>query len=133
MRQLLLGVTFLSFLIFTLYAVVINNFLLAGITALFYAVDPLYDVTTSSYSAKIVPDGIRGRVTSLTRLVVLAAYSFGFFITGNLLQLLGSQWTIGIFSCFLFFLFVITALNRKLPHAYSHTPHSSEPLERKGY
>ena len=118
MRQLLIGVTFLSFLIFTLYAVVINNFLLAGITALFYAVDTLYDVTTSSYSAKIVPDGIRGRVTSLTRLVVLAAYSFGFFITGNLLQFLGSQWTIGIFSCFLFFLFLITTLNRKLSHSY---------------
>lgn len=114
MNQLLFGVSLLSFLIFTLYAVAINTFLLAAITALLYAIDPLYDVTTSSYSAKIIPDEIRGRVTSLTRLVVLGAYSFGFFITGNLLQYLGSKWTIGVFSSLLFFLFLTTILYRKL-------------------
>jgi MFS family permease len=114
MQQLLLGVSLLSCFIFSLYAIAINNFLLAGITALFYAVDPLYNVTTSSYSAKIIPDEIRGRVTSLTRLVVLGAYSFGFFITGNLLQYLGSRWTIGIFSMMLLLLFVATAKNRNL-------------------
>lgn len=117
MRQLLIGVSILSFLIFTLYAIAINNFLLAGITALFYMIDPLYDVTTSSYSAKIIPDEIRGRVTSLTRLVVLGAYSFGFFITGNLLQIFGSKWTIGVFSCLLFLLFLMTTFNKKLHHA----------------
>ncbi len=90
MKQLLLGVSFLSFFIFSFYAIAINNVLLAGITALFYAVDPLYNVTTSSYSAKMIPDEMRGRVTSLTRLVVLGAYSFGFFITGNLLQYLST-------------------------------------------
>jgi len=113
MKQLLVGVSLLSFLIFSLYAFAINNVLLAGITALFYAVDPLYNVTTSSYSAKIIPDEIRGRVTSLTRLVVLGAYSFGFFITGNLLQYLGSKWTIGVFSCLLFSLFLMSLLNKK--------------------
>ncbi len=114
MKQLLLGVSLLSFLIFSLYAIAINNFLLAGITALFYAVDPLYDVTTSSYSAKTIPDEIRGRVTSLTRLVVLGAYSFGFFITGVLLQYLGSNLTIGVFSFMLLLLFLATARNRNL-------------------
>ncbi len=114
MKQLLGGISLLSFLIFSLYAVAINNFLLAGITALFYAVDPLYNVTVSTYSAKTIPDEIRGRISSLTRLVVLGAYSFGFFITGNLLQYLGSTWTIGVFSCLLFILFVMTALNKKL-------------------
>ena len=114
MRHLLLGVSLLSFLIFSFYAIAINNFLLAGITALFYAVDPLYTITTSSYSAKIIPDAIRGRVSSLTRLVVLGAYSFGFFITGNLLQHLGSTWTIGVFSLMLLLLFLATAKNRNL-------------------
>lgn len=114
LKQLLVGVSLLSFLIFSIYAIAINNFLLAGITFLFYLVDPLYDVTTSSYAAKIIPDEIRGRVTSLTRLVVLGAYSFGFFITGNILQYLGSSWTIGVFSILLFFLLLMTVVNKKL-------------------
>lgn len=114
MKQLLVGVSLLSFFIFSLYAIAINNVLLAGITALLYAIDPLYNVTTSSYSAKMVPDEMRGRVTSLARLVVLGAYSFGFFITGNLLQYLGSRWTIGVFSFMLLLLFIATAKNRNL-------------------
>nr|BBH87962.1 MFS transporter [Thermosporothrix sp. COM3] len=48
LRALLLGITLLSFLIFGLYAFAINTFLLAGITALFYAIDPLYYVTLSA-------------------------------------------------------------------------------------
>ncbi|HVB62987.1 MAG TPA: MFS transporter, partial [Ktedonobacteraceae bacterium] len=114
MKRLLIGVSLLSFVIFSFYAIAINNVLLAGITALFYAVDPLYSVTTSSYSAKVIPDEIRGRVTSLTRLVVLGAYSFGFFFTGNLLQYIGSQWTIGVFSCLLLFMLLMCVLNKKL-------------------
>lgn len=114
MKQLLIGVSLLSFLIFSLYAFAVNNFLLAAITALFYILDPLYNVTISSYSARIIPDEIRGKVSSLTRLVVLGAYSFGFFITGNLLLDFGSKWTIEVFSCFLFFLFLITLLNKKI-------------------
>ena len=116
MKPLLRGISLLNFLIFSLYAFAVNNFLLAGITALFYAVDPLYNVTTSSYSARVIPDEMRGRVISLTRLVVLGAYSFGFFITGNLLQYFGSKWTIGVFSCLLFSLFLMTLLNKKLAH-----------------
>ncbi len=114
MRQLLIGISLLSFLIFSLYTLAINNFLLAAITALFYAVDPLYNVTTSSYSAKTIPDEIRGRVISLTRLVVLGANSFGFYMTGNLLQHLGSQGTIGVFSGLLFVLFLMTLLTKKM-------------------
>ena len=111
---MLIGIALLSFVIFGLYALAINNYLLAAITALYYAIDPLYFVTTSSYFARTIPDEIRGRVTSLNRLVVLGANSFGFFITGNLLQHLGSQWTIGIFSCLLFALFLAALLNKRL-------------------
>lgn len=113
MKQLLISVSLFSFLIFSLYAFAANNFLLAGITALFYLLDPLYNVTVSSYSARTIPDEIRGKVSSLTRLVILGAYSLGFFITGNLLLYFGSKWTIGAFSCLLFFLFLMTLLDKK--------------------
>lgn len=114
MRQLVVAISFFSFLIFSLYTVAANNFLLAAVTALFYAVDPLYIVTVSSYSVQTVPDEIRGRIVGLTRLVTLAANSFGFFITGYLLQYLGSKWTVGVFSALLFGLFLASMLNKNL-------------------
>jgi hypothetical protein len=47
-------------------------------------------------------------------MVVLGAYSFGFFLTGNLLQYLGSRWTIAIYSLLLLLLFLATAKNKHL-------------------
>ncbi len=73
-----------------------------------------YEVTTSTYTVSVVPDFIRGRVTSLTRLVVLGAYSLGFFVTGILLQYFVSTWTIIIFSCLLLLLALMTVLNKTL-------------------
>lgn len=114
MKQLLTGISFLSFFVFSLYALALNAYFLAGITALFYAIDPLYNVTVSSYSARTIPDELRGRVISLTRLIVLAGHSFGFFITGNLLQYCGSKVTIWIFSCLLLFLFLMILFQKNL-------------------
>jgi predicted MFS family arabinose efflux permease len=114
MKTLLVGVSSASFAVFSLYAFAVHPYLIAGITALYYAVDPLYNVTTSTYSARTIPDEIRGRVVSLTRLVVLGAHSFGFFITGISLQYVGTQWTIRIFACLLFILLFMTVLNKRL-------------------
>lgn len=114
MKQILTSVTFLSFCIFGLYSLTRVAMFLAAITALFYGVDALYNVETSSYSAKLIPDAMRGRVLSLSRLLVLGSHSFGFFITGVLLQYRGSNWTIGIFSCLLFGQFIATSLNSRL-------------------
>lgn len=113
-RQLLLGTTFLSAVIFGAYAAASNIALLAAITALFYAVDTLYIVTVSSYSARITPDTIRSRVVSLTRLLTLGAHSLGFFLTGIALQYLGATPTIGLFAGLLLLLFLATAANKRL-------------------
>ena len=83
------------------YAAASNNAPLAAITALFYAVDTLYVVTTASYSAAITPDELRGRVVSLTRLVALGSHSLGFFLTGLLPQYLGRTRTIVGLTCLL--------------------------------
>jgi len=93
---------------------------------LFYAINPLYDVMTSSYSAKAIPNRIRGRVLSLTRMVVLGAYSFGFFLTGNLLQYLGSRWTIAMYSLLLLLLFLATAKNKYLVFTNDGIPSTGE-------
>src|SRR5205085_10938807 len=98
---LLIATTTLNFLVFTLFAFESNEFGLAIITAALFAITPIFEITTATYTVSVVPDAIRGRILSLTRLVVLGAYSLGFFATGIFLQFLGSARTIIIFSCLL--------------------------------
>jgi len=100
-RTLLRITTSVYFLVFACYAFAYNDFLLATITAILYIANPLYEVTTGTYSTTVIPDRIRGRILSLTRLIVLASSSFGYFATGWLLQYIGSTWTIAILSCLL--------------------------------
>ncbi len=99
------------------YAAASNNAPLAAITALFYAVDTLYVVTTTSYSAVITPDELRGRVVSLTRLVALGSPSPGFFLTGLLPQYPGSTRTIVGLTCLLLLLFLATVANKNRTRA----------------
>jgi len=114
LKQLLAGVSLLSLLIFCFYTLANSVYALGLITALYYAVDPLFHVTTSSYSAKVIPDKLRARVVSFTRLQVLAANSLGFFIVGQSLQYLGSRSTMYMFLGLLSVLLVLIVANSKL-------------------
>lgn len=107
-HHILIATTTLSFLIFTLYFFAYNIIILAAITVALNAVTPVYEVTAFTYSVSVIPDRIRGRVTSITRLVVLACYSLGFFIMGTLLQWIGTTWSILVFSCLLLVLALMT-------------------------
>lgn len=108
--------TTLSFFVFILYFYASNIILLAIVTFLLNVIIPLYEVTAGAYSASVIPDEIRGRVTSLTRLVVLGSYSFGFFAMGTMLEHYGVNASIGIFAGVLLFLSIITAFNTSLKH-----------------
>ena len=93
-RTLLVATTALTWLIVSSYAGATNVALLATITAALYAVGPLFEITAAVYSAAIVPDALRGRISSLLRLVELGSYALGLVVTGTLLQSVGSAWTI---------------------------------------
>ena len=101
---LLRTASMLNFLIFSLYAFASNDLSLAFITAALFAIFPIFDITNATYTVSVVPDAIRGRMLSLTRLVRKGANSLGVFATGNLLHVVGSTSTIIIFSCLLFIL-----------------------------
>jgi len=64
--------------VFTLFAFASNEFGLAIITAALFAITPVFEIITATYTVSVVPDAIRGRILSLTRLVVLGTYSLGF-------------------------------------------------------
>ena len=101
---LLRTASMLNFLIFSLYAFALNDLSLALITAALFAIFPIFDITNATYTVSVVPDAIRGRMLSLTRLVRKGANSLGVFATGILLHVVGSTSTIIIFSCLLLIL-----------------------------
>lgn len=113
-HTLLIATTSLNFLVFTMYGFASNDIALAIVTAALFTINPLYEVTNASYTVSVIPDALRGRVISLTRLIVLGAYALGFFAVGIFLQSLGSIWTIAIFSCLLLILALMVIFNGSL-------------------
>jgi predicted MFS family arabinose efflux permease len=114
LKQLLVGICILSLLVMVLYFAVSNIMFIALVTALFYAIDPFWEVSTGAHPVVIVPDYIRGRVLSLTRMVLLAANSFGLFATGLVIHYFGTDWTIGFYSVVLLVLLVAVKSNTRL-------------------
>jgi hypothetical protein len=100
--------------VFTLYAFASNDLSLAFITAALFAIVPIFEITNATYTVSVVPDAIRGRILSLTRMVMLGANSLGFFVTGILLHFVGSTSTIIIFSCLLLVLALAVIFNKSL-------------------
>lgn len=116
-KQLLLRTTLFDFIVFSFFFLATNNLILLIVTFMFYALSPFADVAIGSYFATKIPDEIKGRIFSFTRLSELGANSFGFFITGILLQYFGSAFTIAAFAILLLLLFGATVLNKKLDGA----------------
>jgi predicted MFS family arabinose efflux permease len=106
--------TMLNFLVFSLYAFAFNVLSLAFITAVLFAIVSVFEITNATYTVTVVPDAIRGRILSLTRLIMLGASSLGFFVTGILLHYVGSTRTIVIFSCLLLVLALMVFSYRPL-------------------
>ncbi len=110
-RTTLIATTGLTWFVVTSYIGATTVPLLAVATAALYAAGPPFEITAGTYSASIVPDALRGRISSLLRLVELGSYSLGLAVTGALLQSIGDIWTIALLSALLFALTLFAALN----------------------
>jgi predicted MFS family arabinose efflux permease len=85
-----------------LYILAINLFLLAAITALFFAGVTIYNNIQFSYRSMLIPDTMQGRANSVFRLIAFTGAPLGTALTGVLLQALGIVPTLLTFSaCFL--------------------------------
>lgn len=112
--KILIGAIVGLTLVFELYFFAYNIVLLAAVTALMNFIAPIIDVTIYSYTAPLIPNDIRGRVNSFTRLSAWCAYSLGFFLMGLSIQFLGITKTISVFLCFLVFLSILVISNKSI-------------------
>ncbi|GCE14612.1 MFS transporter [Tengunoibacter tsumagoiensis] len=81
-------------LLYPLYALVPNPFLLGVVNAGIFLVIPLYNVVQFSYRLSLIPDELQGRVNSVFRLLAFGFMPLGQAMTGFLLQTTGATVTI---------------------------------------
>ncbi len=115
--QVITGVTWIAALLFPMYLLVPQFFLLGAVSALIYMMAPIYNVVQFSYRLALIPDDLQGRVNSTFRLLAFGLQPLGAALSGLLLQKLGPRPTIIIFGLWFLFLAVSTTLNMHVRHA----------------
>jgi MFS family permease len=113
-RAMMIATTTTIFVVFSLHLVAHSNYVVGLITFVFTAIEPIFLVTLAGYTATIIPDSLRGRVSSVSRLIELGAHALGFLAMGVLLQQIGTTGSILAFSSVLLVIAVMTRLNRAL-------------------
>jgi hypothetical protein len=88
--------------------------MIAVVIGLMSLVGPIYDITAYNYTAIIIPNEIRGRINSITRMNVMASYSLGYFLMGVALQYLGITKTISTFFGLLVILSFLVVFNKAI-------------------
>jgi MFS family permease len=110
-RSVLYGTTGTTAILISCYLAATNIILISAITAGVYFVGPLFEISVAARTAGVIPDAMRGRVLSLLRVVELGSYSLGFFVTGQLLEYVGSVAAIIVLAGILLALSVYAGLN----------------------
>jgi predicted MFS family arabinose efflux permease len=115
--QVIIAVIWLEALLFPLYALVTQFYLLGAIYALIYTMAPIYNVVQFSYRLSLIPDALQGRVNSTFRLMAFGFMPLGAAISGFLLEWIGTLPTILAFTLWYLVFAVLTSLNRHVRNA----------------
>ena len=107
---------------FSLYAVASTVVAIGAITFAFTAIEPIFLITSGSYTATLIPDGLRGRVSGVSRLLELGAHALGFLVMGTLLHTAGTTASIVAFSSLLLVVAVMTLLHPTMRTVASARP-----------
>jgi predicted MFS family arabinose efflux permease len=126
--QVVITVVWLEAMLFPLYALVPQFYLLGVIFALLYTLSPIYNVVQFSYRLSLIPDGLQGRVNSTFRLIAFGFMPLGAAIAGFLLEWMGAVPTILAFTAWYLMFAILTTLN---DHVRNAAPLAGGIAERK--
>lgn len=110
-RATITATTIAIFITFSLYAVASTTVAIGAITFVFTAIEPIFLITSGSYTATLIPDALRGRVSGIARLLQLGAHALGFLAMGTLLDKAGIRASILAFASVLLIVAVMTLLH----------------------
>lgn len=103
-----IGVYWIQVVLWPLYALAPNPFMLGAIAAGLFFIGPIYNVVQFSYRIALIPDVLQGRVNSVFRLFAFGFNPLGFALTGILLQRVGTTPTLLIYELCLILLALLT-------------------------
>ena len=115
--QVVIATMWIQALIFPLFAIAPTPLLLGIVSAAFFIVFPIFNVTLLSYRLALIPDALQGRVNSVVRMIAFGTIPLSQALTGLSLQYLGASATILICFAGSLALAVMTALNTNVRHA----------------
>ena len=115
--QVIIAVIWVEALLFPLYALVPQFFLLGALYALIYTTAPIYNVVQFSYRLSLIPDALQGRVNSTFRLLAFGFMPLGAAISGVLLEQFGTVPTVLAFALWYLVFAILTTLNRHVRNA----------------
>ncbi len=115
--QTIISVRWIVALLWALYAVAPNTVILGIITAGVFFLNPIVNVVGMSYSMRLIPEGLRGRVSSIFQLIPSAVTPIGIGLTGVLLQVFGPITVVLAASLYLLVLAVGATLNTQIRQA----------------
>lgn len=115
--QAIIGSVWVDVLLFPLILVVPNVFLIGAVNAVIYAMNPVYNVVQFSYRLALIPDRLQGRVNSAFRLIAWGSQPLGAALAGVLLEVIGVEYSVGVFAGVLVILGIVAATNTHILHA----------------
>jgi predicted MFS family arabinose efflux permease len=115
--QVIITVTWISALLFPLYAIVPSYFLLAVVCGAFYFLGPIYNVVQFSYRLALIPDRLQGRVNSVFRLLAFGFMPIGAALSGVLIEHFGATIAVLMFTAVMLLLAIATMSNSHVRNA----------------
>lgn len=115
--QITIATVWVDAILFPLFSIAPNPLLLGAIDAALFFLFPIYMTALSTYRLTAIPDRLRGRVSSSTRLVTIAGVSIGQTLTGVLLQEVGPHRAVAVLATGLLLVAAATSLSRPIRHA----------------
>jgi predicted MFS family arabinose efflux permease len=119
-----LSMLWLEALMFPLYAVAPNVFVMCLIAAGEEFVGPIYTVSLDTYRLLSTPDSMRGRTSGTVQLVQQGAQSVGAILGGIMIQGMGAKWSALLLGVWLIILAIATTLNKRVRSASLSVPES---------
>lgn len=96
--QVTIGYLASGSLLFPLYAVIPNVFVIAGVSAVVFAGGPIFNVVTQTYRFRVTPDALLGRVNGTGRVIAWGTAPLGATLTGLSLQHFGTTTTVWLIA-----------------------------------
>lgn len=115
--KIALAMLWLEALMFPLYAIAPNVFVMGMIAAAEEFVGPMYAISLDSYRLMATPDALRGRMISTVQMIVQGAQSVGALLGGVFIEEIGGKWSAVLLGTWLVLLALATTLNKQVRHA----------------